>query len=148
MPQTTKRQQLIEAVESRMQTILKANDYSTDLGLYVRVSPTKQSPDSDPLALDLFFPGSGSDISEATKRWDHTLDVDLDVGAIGQVTEADLSNMMADVFAAIGTDPGWSGLAVRTIPPQINPEWERKGRLIGGANITFKIEYMTPAWKI
>lgn len=152
MPPTTIRQQLIEAVEARMKGILTANGYNKDLGLSVRVSPTEQAEDPQTdgkfFTLDLFFPTSGSDISEVTKRWDHALDVDIDVYGFGPITEQDISNMLADVFSAIGQDPGWGGLAIKTLPPQVNPELERRARLLGCANIAFKIEYMTPAWQI
>ncbi|MGE4544219.1 MAG: hypothetical protein AB7D06_08920 [Pedobacter sp.] len=152
MAKSTIRQQLVEKVTARLQTILQANDYNTDLGLRVRVSPTDQfkPPETEgkSYCLDLFFPTSGSDISEVTKRWDHSLDVDIDVYGFGPVTEADISNMIADVFAAVGTDPGWDGLAIKSRTPQVNPELARRERLVGCANIAFKIEYMTPEWQI
>jgi len=149
MPPTTIRQQLIAAVEARMKTILKANGYNTDLGLHVRVSPTDAAPETWEWSMDVFFPGaSDPDAAGVSNRWDYALDVDIDMDQIGAASDADVSNMLADVLAAIGQDDTWGGLAFETKRPSHNPEWERKGRLVGAANIRLQILYRTQPWTI
>lgn len=149
MAATTKRQQIIDAVKARMQTILQSADYNTDLGQHVRVSPTTKAPDSWEWLLEIYFPGAADpEAAGISDRWDYALDVDIDMDRIGAAGDADVSDMLADVLAAIGTDPTWGGLAYETTQPSHNPEWERKGRLVGAANIRFKILYRTQPWTI
>jgi hypothetical protein len=148
MPPTAKRQTIINAVDARMKTILKANGYNSDLGAHVRVSPTTEAPDSWEWSMEIFFPGaSPPDAAGVADRWDYDLDVDIDIDKKA-ASETDVSKMLADVLAAIGTDPSWSGLAFETTRPSHNPEWERRGRLVGAANLQFKIRYRAAPWTI
>ena len=97
--------------------------------------------------MDIFFPGSGAEQAGVSGRWDHLMGVDIDIWHPG-ADDADVSAMMADVLEAIGTDTKWGDQAVETQQPTLNDEWERKGRLIGGPNIQFKIMYRTAQWAI
>ena len=54
--------------------------------------------------------------------------------------------LIADLQKAIGVDTTWGGLATRTNPISSSLVVDQEDKIIGGATVTFTIDYVTKKW--
>ena len=155
---TILRQDIVDAVKSRMQGILTTGGYYTNVGSHVITGrPRLIGPDG----------AVGSPIVEASElpcvlirdpidtiknstlrgKQEHNLDMELEIRCEGGAdTDEDLRKAIADVYAAIGTDPKWSGLATNTMPTSDESAVLQGDKVIGAALIRINIAFITGPW--
>lgn len=109
----SKRQQIVNAIKTRLQGITVANGYQTDLGNAVyewRLTPYQST--ELPCA----------DVRDTTESVEATVEVHIHkttmevkvLGSTGSLP-ADIRKRLADVVKAVGTDLTWGGLAEDTV---------------------------------
>jgi len=155
---TIRRQDIVDAVKTRMQAILTTGGYYTNLGSNVITGrPRLIGPDG----------AIGSAIVEASElpcilirdpldeignatlggKQGHTLSVELEIRCEGgSDTDEDLRKAVADVYAAIGTDTRWSTLAMNTTPVSDESTVLQGDKIIGAALIRINIAFITGPW--
>jgi hypothetical protein len=155
------REQIVELIRERFETILTANGYETDLGANVFIwRDTNAAP---PAASELPLLNF-RDVREETEpkvsgRTDHhhTLFGEAEIVAgttsAGGNTDAakQVRKCISDVLEAIRSDTRWtdadgSMLAFQTWPMDNEMVVDQSGRTIGGAKVRFKVEYRTQRW--
>lgn len=155
------REQIVELIRDRFESILTANSYETDLGSNVFVWRDLNNAPATAAEIPLC---NIRDVREETdpalsSRTDHrhTLYIECDIVAgttnAGGSTDAakQARKCISDVLEAIGTDTRWTDaggamLAFQTWPMDNEMALDQSGRTIAGAKIRFKIEYRTPRW--
>lgn len=78
--------------------------------------------------------------------WGRTLAIDISVQADGSTSGTTVSQIVEDIYKAIGTDIQWSGNAINTRPVRTIWEVDQNEKRITGATITVEIDYRTGAW--
>ncbi len=148
-----KRQQIVDAVKTRLALITTANGYQTDIGL----KQTEWNPGpkgADPEADEL----PGHDIrdevetTEVKDKNSGTFDRALEIVVIAELKEAGPGATLArkaleDLIKAVGVDPTWGGLARRTLPVEDDINVDELGQQIGAARLRFKVEYSRRPWE-
>lgn len=148
------RQRLMDAIELRCKTILKANDYATNLGANVfvwrpQIDPTTfQEHELPALNLrDTLCQVGSKQINH--HEFDLTIEADV-IHAKGKLTAAEVRKMIADFYVCLGVDRYWNEtgeggerLAQRTDPVSDEMTVEQEGRTIGGARVTFTVQFRT-----
>ncbi|MBI3582378.1 MAG: hypothetical protein HY096_00325 [Nitrospinae bacterium] len=145
---TTKRQSIMAAVKTRLESITVANGYDFNLGSHVYEWRTATLNDNE-------IPGivfrdvqnvkiEGGPI--AYFRWG--LNIEIDIITQGGTSITDIRKMIGDVYKAIGTDHRWSGLAILTEQPNMDEiQSEQQEKKIAGAVIRLQIIYDTLVWE-
>ncbi|MFA4871378.1 MAG: hypothetical protein WC623_24480 [Pedobacter sp.] len=139
----TLRQQILDKVKARLQTILVANGYSSNLGSSVfewRVEPfaTSELP-------ALVYRDPSDDISQAEGHRNH-LTLEIEIVTASETISA-VRKKIADVILAIGTDTQWDGLAIDTIPGNDEIIIDQKDKTISGVSMRFTVFFRTKEWK-
>jgi hypothetical protein len=153
------RQQIIDAMKTRFAGITKANGYNSDLGNSVLDWDTETSG-SDPSDWKLPFcnikDGNSECFIEVMGLFSHELAIDIEVFCTkGKSTAAEIRLILEDIFAAIGVDDTWGGLAQYTMfedndgtRRSINLVVEQYNKTIARATIKTKVLYRTNYWQI
>jgi len=142
----TIRQQIVDAVLTRLRTITAANGYGFDLSGTVDEWPgTKISPNKLPAAI-VSDPDGGIDDAGVSGRLDHKMAIEIELIVKG--TPSIVRALVGDVFKAIGTDPTWSGLAVDTTATGVQLAVEQHEHLFSGAQINLSVAYRSAQWAI
>lgn len=146
----TIRQQIVNAVEARLETILTTGGYQTNLGEHVSVWRLVPFATSDLPAIDIRDKRETSKAQGATSKQEHRLEMECYIEVAEESTTAERARIyLADVQKAIGTTTGgaagrkWSGLAIDTEPGESQMEIGQDGKIIGGIKFTFTIIYRT-----
>jgi hypothetical protein len=144
----TVRQQIVNAVIARLQTITVADGYSADLGSNVFEWPALNiSPNKMPAAI-VTDPGGQIEDAGVSGRLDHTLPLEVGLITRGASGVADIRALIGDVLGAVGSDPQWSTLAVDTTCTGVTIDVEEHEHLFAGAQIDLEIKYRTAQWAI
>lgn len=113
----SKRQDIIDAIETRMKTILVAGGYETNLGSNVFIWKATPFQSTEVPGVDV---RDVDDISEAQTVGEeiHTMPIECrcHVGTTASMT--DVRKITADINKAVGVDVTWSGLAEDTTQVQ------------------------------
>lgn len=143
----SKRQQIMNAIKTRLQSISVANGYETDLGncIYEWKLSVYQSTELP-----------GADLRDTTETVVNTIelhqhDMTVDVKILGNTTSlaADIRKRLADVVKAVKTDLTWGGLAENTViigEDLIEAEISIAGTgtvKVNGASARFTVSYIT-----
>lgn len=143
-----KRQQIVDAVETRLKTILTSNGYYTDLGNEVYVwlqRPIEDAKTLSAIIRDLEQEEITFEDQNSTHLHRKNLEVEIEI--VSSSASA-LRQAEADVNKAIGTDPTWGGLAELTRPYNSVPVFpDQKERKRTGIARTIIIQYKTEAWQ-
>jgi hypothetical protein len=139
---TNKRQQICDAFKTRMQTILTASGYETNIGQKVKEWRTS--------AFDGVTPSlSFADKSQETEQrvgnvHHHRLLIEVTaVAGDGENTDTLLRKILADITKAVGTDRKFSGLVFNTDPVKDEMSIEKQDKTIGAVKVTFALHYRT-----
>ena len=155
---TILRQDIMDLVKTRMQGILTASGYYTNIGSNVISGrPRLIGPDgvigsaiveaSELPCVLLRDPLDTIKNSTLRGKQEHGLDVELEIRLEGGAdTDEDLRQAIADVYAAIGTDPKWSNLAMNTTPVSDEAAVLQGDKIIGAALIRINIAFITGPW--
>lgn len=145
----SKRQSIIDAIETRMKTILTTGGYQTNVGQ--RVSVWRITPFADTELPALCIYDTTAEINQdggIIGQFTHTLGIHIEAIASGSATRADVRKMIADVFKAIGTDDSFGGLVEYTSSPSHEINLEQAEKAIGSGIIRFTVTYRTAQWEI
>ena len=138
-----KRQQILDAVKARLQTVLIANGYKTDIGAHVTEWDTVPMDQNVETMLLEYRDEEEDRIDVTVGQQDMVLPVRIRNRTAGSTALAAMRNILADVaLAMISVDPTWGGLANDT--NQDGPATLDKGQAadtVAAAEIVFKIEY-------
>ncbi len=139
------RQQIINAVDARLKTITTANSYETDLGRNVFEHRTTALGDSELPGINFRDVGcdvSQEDVAIGQHGYELTMEAEIVVKA-GATSAIQIRKMIADVIKAIGVDPRWGNLAVRTTPLSDGLKFDQSEKIIAGALLTYSIIFRT-----
>jgi hypothetical protein len=143
----TVRQQIVDAVVARLATILRDGGYNSDLGMNVfewRDKPLKQADLPAVIVRDARNEPS-SEAVLGTFGWALTIELDVLVAA-GTVTAAQMRDILADIYAAIGTDYTWGSLVSITSQPTDEMRLTVEDHILSGAAVSFTVNYSVPRW--
>lgn len=149
----TKRQQIVNAIETRFKTILVVGGYRTNLGDNVHVWRLSDWAKDEAPGVDIRDTDWDSD-ETGQGLHDHGLLIEVYVEAGGGTSPASVREMAADVLQAIGVDDTWGGLAIQTRPGKPtggkSNEFQvgRGGHTYTAALMRFQVHYRTAAWQI
>jgi hypothetical protein len=145
----SKRQLIVDAVKTRMLTILTANGYATDIGAdqtewHLTAKPPDELPSHEVRdeveEANVEKPNSGL----YERRLEITVIAELLEEAAG-ATRARLA--LADIIKAVGTDTKWGGLAKFTLPLEERITVAEEGQRISGVTVTFVVVYFRKPWE-
>lgn len=147
----SQRQQIFTAVKTRFAAIQMANGYQTNIGAKLtewHLTP-KEGGELD--GLDLRDETETTSLPDSRNSSLYTRQ--LQITAIAEVVEANDTATrarlaLADIIRAIGVDPTWGGLARHTLPVEEEITVDGEGQRIGGARITFVVEYGRKPWAV
>lgn len=142
------RQQIINAVDTRLKTIKIANGYETDLGL--NVNRWKTIPVSSDKEYELIYRDPIEDVTAeniAIGRHEHTLHMEIEIiTKADSISDNQVRKMIADIEKAIKVDETWGVLAQRTIPESNEINVLQSEKIIGGVIFRFAIIFRTNKW--
>src|SRR4030067_3027726 len=136
------RQQIMNAVKTRLQAITTVNGCNYNLGS--NVFEWRNTPVSDSELPALIY----RDISCDTEYFEthrHRLHIEVEL-AMKDIAASTIRKMIADVIKAIGVDVQWSNLAINTHPEGDEIIIKQSEKIIEGASVKFAIEFRTKEW--
>lgn len=137
----TKRQEIVDAIKARLQTIQVANGYDTDLGRHV--FEWKVTAFADTELPGVAFRDTEQTVAELTGGFRNvSLTVEFILGAAsGAGTSSIVRQAIADVVRCIDSDPTWGGLAWDTAIQSDEMFMDHDGKLTGLAKVTAVVKY-------
>lgn len=140
----TVRQKIIDAIDTRLQTILISNGYKTDAGLKVFAWKDGVALDDTDLPALVYKDVFDEPDQVTITNVDNTLTVEVTaLVAKGSTSDERIREMIADVIKCVGVDETWGDLAEFTRLPSGSMEVEQLEKKIFGAQIDLRIEYQT-----
>ncbi|MHC1697778.1 MAG: hypothetical protein AB9919_06920 [Geobacteraceae bacterium] len=144
----SKRQSIVNAIETRMKTILTTNGYATNAGQHVFVWRTTDIPETEMPSICIYDSDCPIDYENTPVGLQgHRLTVDLVGDAKGASAQVEVRKINADLLKAIGTDPTWGGLAIDTDLISHGINIEQGDKKIGAGVVRVEIPYRTPLWE-
>lgn len=144
----SQRQNIVNALKSRLQSIMVAGGYSSNLGSNVyewRVKPLENAN----MPAIVFRDVRNSRVDGAIGRFTWALSSEIQIITSGSTAASDIRGMIADVYKAIGTDDKWGGLAITTEQPDSDEiDIEHTEKVYAGALIRLSILYATSKWEM
>lgn len=145
------RQQIFDALITRLQTISVANNYETALGANVHERRTTPWQESELPGLDVRE--GDEDIAIGGEFHVFTLAIEIEIMVTGTASQADVRKATADVTQAVGKPPlpasdvKFSSLIKRVEPVSTaKPDFEQKDSKFGSILTAFNIIYRTLAF--
>ena len=136
-----RRQEIVDAIKARLQTIQVANGYDTDLGLHVFEWKVTAFADSE--LPGVCFRDTEQTVAELTGGYRNiSLTVEFILGAAsGTSTPGIVRQGIGDVVRCIDTDPTWGGLAWDSAIQSDEMFMDHDGKLTGLAKVTTIVKY-------
>jgi hypothetical protein len=139
------RQSIVDALDTRLQTITTANGYSQNLGVHEwLVTPLEESD----LPAVIFRDTTDDIDTDEMLRRDHTLTVEMDVAASATASPDTVRELMRDILTAIGTDKTLGGVCYDIEPQTASLEVSEADQRLAGGNVVIEIRYRTTNWII
>lgn len=135
------RQKIVDAVNSRLETILTSNGYETDVGNSVHEWRSRGFAEKELPAIAYYDGGEVQEYSHSYQK--RTLTIKIHIFASGNDSPKKIRKMMADVEKVIGTDVTWGDLADQTKPIHCDMEVELEDKRVAGALLIYEIFYQT-----
>lgn len=149
------RQQLVDAVAARLETIAPGVSFQLPDGEYLcssslkGVYPWRKAPFSKAeVPAVKIEDGDARTIPGPSTKHEHKLQLDLQIVMLGSTSASAARSLMADIIAAVGSDPRWGRLAYWTDIDGHNLDIEQAGDVISGGEIHLTITYRTPLWRM
>jgi len=140
------RQQIVDAIETRLKTIRVANGYQTEAGQHVFPWRLVPIPDSDMPALCIYDTDCNMSPDGAIGYFTHELQVDIDAIVSGSASRTTVRSIMEDVFRAVGVDRTWGGLAEHTEIQSHGINLEQAERVLGAGQVRMTVRYRASLW--
>ncbi len=142
----SKRQQIIEALDTRLKTIKKTSGYKSDIGNHVYDWLDRDLDDSELPAL-IYRDRTNPIESYTVLNYLNQVNVEIEVKAKSASTTAEsVREMIEDVYKAIGTDDRFGGLAVDSQPVSDEINISHEDKIKGTGTINIIIEYEKEKW--
>lgn len=145
----TLRQQIVDAIIARLQTINTANGYATDIGERVedwprRFEEAELAELTSGAALGVCDLTAESDRAEREARLTlHQLPVQIRIFATTDTPARTLRAMLGDVIQCVGQDDTWGGLALDSRPVRDGFIIPSEAMEIAGAAVEIEVSYQT-----
>ena len=142
------RQQIVNAVKTRLATIRLSNGYETEIGAHVFEWLTQDLQASELPCVEFIDPKCQT-IQHVSNVQEHDLEVWLKItGEPGTNVAQWTRKAVADVWKMVGVDRKWSGLALTTYPkpPPDDSDalgFEQGNKIVSGADVKLIIKYRT-----
>lgn len=154
---TPVRQQILDAVGSRLKTINGTGGYVSDFSAGVfEWAPGPIETEALPAVIyretDCDTADSNTDRSVSIGMHRHRLQIEVEAKMKGSASTADIRQAIADIWKAIGVEAGgatpgrWGGLAVMTDPQGDAIATNIQDKMYASAIIKFMITFRTPEW--
>jgi len=141
------RQRIIDAVRTRLQSILVANGFNFSLGN--NIHEWRDTPFSSDALPALVYRDISCEIIQAEgHRCNLRIEVELVAGLATSASAgaSDIRKMIADIYSAIRQDIHWGTLALDTLPEGDEMRVEQAEQKVSGAVVRFSIVYRTREW--
>lgn len=143
-----KKLDLLNAIASRLATITTANGYETDIGLR---SSYWQDWDFEYGEVGaITFRDLEEEVTEVNQFQEFLLHLEIEAVAYtsaGSVSEVELGcNLQFDLIRAIGVDPTWGKLAIKTELKETAKQIQTEGKRAMNLTLSFDITYRDPKW--
>lgn len=152
---STVRQQIVDAIDTRLKLIAPGHQFTLPSGVHtcgstiLGVYQWRKVPFSANQVPAIEFRDTDADTEPGpSTQHEHKLQIELDIFFKGGTALADGRTALADVIAAIGSDPRWGGLARWTDIASPNINMDQAGDIIAGVQLNFTVSYRTPLWRI
>lgn len=140
----TLRQELVERVVARMQSIRTANGYQTDAGAHVEQWPAGYGEEELRAAPRLGvcdLPNDATKESMHAESQENRLRVQVRIFTSGAARLDYVRRMIGDVLSAVGADQRWGKLALHTEPGSDGFVVPQESMSVAGAAVEFVIVY-------
>jgi len=137
----TKRQQIVEALDNLLKTILTTNGYETNLGR--NVFEWRATPLIENEMPGVVWRDTADTVDLTIGQHQHNLTFEILLFAQGQTAPSTIRKMMADVVKAIGSDLTLGGLVEDIKPQSENMGTEQAEKFNAVAVISFIVIYTT-----
>jgi len=142
----TIREQIIAAIMTRFQGILKTAGYKSDLGANIHHFRNSDFEPAELPALNIIDPRNNIG-SATTSQFDNAIDIELQIKvASGDTTYKNAYDIIEDVYKAIAVDDTWGYLALDTLPVSDEIETKQAGKVISGIAIRIQVQYEASKW--
>ena len=149
------RQQIMDAIEARLGGIAPGVTFQLPDASYLcqgtikGVYPWRKAKfsQSEVPAIKMSDTDAKTFPGPSTKH-EHKLQVDLELYVLGNTSTSAVRSLMADVVAAIGSDPRWGGLAYWTDLDGHTIDVEQAGDVVSAGLINITVTYRTPLWRM
>ena len=149
------RQQIVEAMQTRLGLIAADYVFTLNDGDYtctvspVSVSNWRRVPYTLNQVPAIAFWDTAQSLGEGPfGRFEHRLEVSVAGYVAGSASIDSARALLADICAAIGSDPRWGGLAKWTEITDQNIRSEQEGDIITGCQCTLIVVYETSLWRM
>ena len=142
------RQDIIDAVDTQLRTILISNGYNLDLGNNVFHWRETNLTEADFPAI-VYRDLNPSEIEHhgVARGYVHTFQVEIvALQTSAATTPAELRKAIQDIYTAVGVDDLWGGLAHDTQPISDDIDIQNKDRIGGAATVIIEIDYLASKW--
>lgn len=140
------RQQIVDAIETRLKTILVTNGYQTNAGQKVFPWRLTVLGDADLPALCIYDTDCNISDVGTIGYFTHELQVDIEAIVTGSASRTDVRKMLEDIFKAIGVDRTWGNLAEHTEIQSHGINLEQAEKVIGAGQVRILITYRASLW--
>jgi hypothetical protein len=138
-----RRDDIVSAVQARLAAITTTDGYHTTFSGHV----STWQPTPTELWSVVILPTTEDVIGQLTGDfWSRRLTLQIVVVYPGSTSATSVSQIVEDIYKAIGSDIKWSGYAINTNPIGCAWEVQQDEKRITGATITVEIDYRTGSW--
>ena len=140
------RQQIIDALDARLKTILTTGDYNTNAGAHVFDWLDRDLADSELDAI-IYRDKTNEITPETIQNYSNKVTVEIEAKTKQAAdTAQQIRKIIEDIYQAIGTDDRWGGLAIDTQPVSEEIDIQQADKIAGSAKLTIAIEYEKEKW--
>lgn len=144
-----KRQEIVDAIKTRMRLINGVGNYYLNCSDNVYVQRSAPFEDSELPGINI-MDGDESPNQEllagSTNVWYRSLNVEIRLVTNGELSDEDVRKGIADIQRAIGTDLTWGGFAIDTTWLGTVTEKSQEEQKITSATVSIMILYLTGQW--
>jgi hypothetical protein len=151
----SRRQQIVDAIETRLGQIAPGKVYQLPDGPYTcgssikGVYPWRKAAFGKTEVPAIRFTDDNADVNPGpSTQHENKLQITLEGFVLGSTSASAARSLMADVVACIGSDPRWGVLAYWTDLHSHAIDVEQSGDVIAGVQINFNVTYRTPLWRM
>lgn len=149
----SKEQTIIAAIITRMQTILTTNGYATSIGTTVEDSRPNWDQKDDLPAISVFqgttTPEPNEDnVTFCTRLMSVMIEVFFERTTTPTLTAQFARKAIKDVMKAIGTDPTFGNIVLKTRPGPHGMKYTENSFETTGAQIEIEVAYLSQKWNL